>query len=187
MVGKLGDPADLPGMGWQHEGDIVLLVGPFAPSLAGSELEKQRGELARGLPPVDLDAQARAHAAVRALVAGGLVSSIHDVSDGGVAAALAECSIASGLGASVNLGALAEQAGGSGEVALFGEGPGGWVVSVPPEGLDRVRREAGPIGILELGRVAGDRLVAAASAASLALSVSELRDAYETGVADRLR
>jgi len=183
MVGKLGDPADLPAMGWQREGDAILLIGPFAPALAGSELEKQRGELSRGLPAVDLEAQAQAHALVRSLVAERLVSSIHDVADGGLAVALAECSIASGLGARVNLSALSEE----GEVALFGEGPGGWVVSVPPEGADRVVRAATPVGIFELGQVGGDRLVAAASAASLAVSVSELRDAYEAGVADRLR
>jgi phosphoribosylformylglycinamidine synthase len=174
-------------MGWRREGDAILLVGPFAPALAGSELEKQRGGLSSGLPAIDLDQQARAHAAVRSLVAGGLVSSIHDVSDGGLAAALAECSIAGGLGATVDVGELAQRADAGDDVALFGEGPGGWVVSVPPEGVEQVRRAADAVGVVELGRVGGNRLVAAAIAASLDLPVSELRDAYETGVADRLR
>ena len=187
MVGKLGDPTDLPGMGWRREGDAVLLIGPFAPELAGSELEKQRGGLSRELAPVDLDAQARAHAVVRGLVAGGLVDSIHDVSDGGLAVALAECSIASGLGAQVDVSGLAERAGVDDDVALFGEGPGGWVVSVPPQGVDRVHQAAGSVGVLELGQVGRNRLVAAASAASLDLPVSELGDAYEAGIADRLR
>jgi phosphoribosylformylglycinamidine synthase subunit PurL len=180
MVGKLGDPAGLPTMGWRGEGDVILLVGPFAPALAGSELEKQRGGQARGLTPLDLDAQAEAHVAVRSLVADRLLSSIHDVSDGGLATALAECSIASGLGAGVDLGV-------AGEAFLFGEGPGGWVVSVAPKRLPAVRDKAAAIGVKELGRVGGNLLVAAASAASLDLPVSELREAYETGIADRLR
>jgi phosphoribosylformylglycinamidine synthase len=187
MVGKLGDPAGLPGMGWAAEGDAVLLVGPFAPSLAGSELEKQRGGLADGLPEADLALQARALAAVRALVADGLVASIHDISDGGLAAALAECSIASGLGARIDAGELLERSGGDADAALFGEGPGGWVVSVPAEGVARVREAAASAGVLELGEVTGNRVVAAASAASLDVQVSELRNAYELGVADRLR
>jgi phosphoribosylformylglycinamidine synthase II len=187
MVGKLGDPADLPGMGWGPAGDTVLLLGPFAPSLAGSELEKQRGGISTGLPATDLEAQAQALAVVRELVASGDLTSVHDVSDGGLAAALAECSIASGTGVRVDAGELAERIGADGDTALFGEGPGGWVVSVPPAGVARVREAAASVGVLELGEVAGNRLVAAAIAASLDVPVSELRDAFESGVADRLR
>ncbi|MEA2444937.1 MAG: phosphoribosylformylglycinamidine synthase subunit PurL [Thermoleophilales bacterium] len=184
MVGKLADPATVPSMGWRAEGDQILLVGPFAPALAGSELEKQRGGLSRGLPAIDLEAHARALEAVRALVASGAVASIHDISDGGLACALAESSIASGLGARVDAVALGAE---SDDIALFGEGRGGWVVSVPDAGVAEVERVAGEAGVVRLGEVAGNRLVAAATAASLDIPVSELRDAYESGVADRLR
>jgi phosphoribosylformylglycinamidine synthase len=184
MVGKLGDPATVPPMGWRAEGDQILLVGPFAPALAGSELEKQRGGLSRGLPAIDLEAHARALEAVRSLVASGAVASAHDISDGGLACALAECSIASGFGARVDAVALGAE---SDDIALFGEGRGGWVVSVPEAGVAEVERVAGEAGVVRLGEVAGNRLVAAATAASLDIPVSELRDAYESGVADRLR
>jgi phosphoribosylformylglycinamidine synthase II len=184
MVGKLADPAAVPGLGWRAEGDEVLLVGPFAPALEGSEFEKQRGALARSLPAIDLDAQARALAAVRSLAASGAVASIHDVSDGGLACALAECCVASGLGADVDVTALGAE---SDDVALFGEGRGGWVVSASPENVARIEKIAGSVGVTRLGRVRGNRLVAAATAASLDAPVSELRDAHESGVADRLR
>jgi phosphoribosylformylglycinamidine synthase II len=184
MVGKLDDPGAVPSMGWRDEGDQILLVGPFAPALAGSELEKQRGGLSRGLPAVDLDEQARALAAVRALVNSGAVASIHDVSDGGLACALAECCVASGLGARVD---ATEIDANSGDVALFGEGRGGWVVSVPAASVDRVREIAASAGVIHLGEIGGDRLVATATGASLDVPVSELRDAHESGVADRLR
>jgi phosphoribosylformylglycinamidine synthase len=184
MVGKLADPAAVPGLGWRAEGDEVLLVGPFAPALEGSEFEKQRGALARSLPAIDLDAQARALAAVRSLAASGAVASIHDVSDGGLACALAECCVASGLGADVDVTALGAE---SDDVALFGEGRGGWVVSASPENVARIEKIAGSVGVTRLGRVRGNRLVAAATAASLDAPVSDLRDAHESGVADRLR
>ena len=54
MVGELPDAAGVPGLA-PSEGDRLVLVGPFAPSLAGSELAKQRGELDSGLPQVPLD------------------------------------------------------------------------------------------------------------------------------------
>jgi phosphoribosylformylglycinamidine synthase len=186
MVGKLDDPANVPPMGWRAEGDQILLVGPFAPALDGSELEKQRGGLSRGLPEIDLGAQARGLQVVRALAASGLIASIHDVADGGLACALAECCIASrdGLGARVELNAMGAA---SDDAALFGEGPGGWVVSAAPEAVGRVEEIAGSAGVVRLGQVGGDRLIATATAASLEAQVSDLRDAHESGVADRLR
>ena len=45
MVGELPDPARAAGSAFAREGDAIALVGPFAPSLAGSELAKLRGEL----------------------------------------------------------------------------------------------------------------------------------------------
>jgi phosphoribosylformylglycinamidine synthase len=186
MVGKLDDPADVPPMGWRAAGDQILLVGPFAPAIEGSELEKQRGALASGLPEIDLGAQARALQVVRVLASSGGVSSVHDVADGGLACALAECCIASreGLGARIDVSGVGAA---SDDAALFGEGPGGWVVSVPPEAVPRVEEMAGSAGVVRLGEVGGDRLVAAATAASLEVPVSDLRDAHESGVADRLR
>ena len=68
-----------------------------------------------------------------------------------------------------------------------GEGPGGWVVSVSPEAAEALQRELAGKGALALGSVGGNQLVAAASAASLDIPVTELRDAYEAGIANRLR
>ena len=50
MVGELPDPAQVAGSAFAAEGDAIALLGPFAPTLAGSELAKQRGELDAGLP-----------------------------------------------------------------------------------------------------------------------------------------
>ena len=48
MVGELPDPARVAGSAFVREGDAIALLGPFAPTLAGSELAKQRGELDAG-------------------------------------------------------------------------------------------------------------------------------------------
>src|SRR4249919_1829782 len=128
MVGELPDPARVPGLA-PREGDRLLLVGPFAPSLAGSELAKQRGELDKGLPQPLITEVDAALKLVRDVVREGLASAAHDISDGGLASALAEMAIAAGLGLAVDLDPLVELRGGSGETCLFGEGPGGIVLA----------------------------------------------------------
>jgi phosphoribosylformylglycinamidine synthase len=110
---------------------------------------------------------------VREAVRDGLVASAHDVSEGGLAVALAECCIAGGVGAFVKL---------ESEDLLFGEGPGGVVVSGPPEAMDQLAERAAESGFLWLGQVGGDRLVAAVSDASLSIRVERLTTAFESGI-----
>jgi phosphoribosylformylglycinamidine synthase II len=176
MVGWLPDAERVPAAGFVAEGHAIALVGPFAPSSLGSELEKLSGGLATGLPAVDLERQARALDVVREAVREGLVTSAHDVSEGGLAVALAECCIAGGIGARVELR--------SSEM-LFGEGPGGVVVSGPPEAIDRLAETAAESGFLRLGAVGGKLLDAAAPAASLSVPVAQLVTAFESGVPAR--
>ena len=76
----------------------------------------------------DIAAVAAACATVRDAVRAGRLASAHDVSDGGLACALAECAIGAGLGCRVDLQHLRER-GCSPEEALFGEGSGGFLLS----------------------------------------------------------
>jgi phosphoribosylformylglycinamidine synthase len=176
MVGWLPEPADVPGQGFAREGDAIALLGPFSPSPLGSELEKLTGEMAGELPEIDLELHARSLAVVRDAVREGHLSSAHDVSEGGLAVALAECCIAGGLGAEVTL---------EGDLTMFGEGPGGVIVSGPPAALDRLAERVGDGEFAPLGRVAGDRLSVADSAASLAIPVEQLSAAFESGIPAR--
>src|SRR5207342_3570009 len=120
-------------------GDAIALLGPFEPSLAGSELAKLRGELDAGLPQPDVAAVAAACEAVREAVRAGRLSSAHDVSDGGLACAVAECAIVGELGCRVDLQPLRER-GCSPEEALFGEGAGGFLLSGDRAVLLKMRR-----------------------------------------------
>src|SRR6185503_13694922 len=94
------------------------------------------GELGASLPGLPIESVAGAIDAVRDAVAAGHVSAAHDVSDGGVACALAEMAVAGGVGADVDLDELVEARGCSGETALFGEGPGGFLVAGAPAALE---------------------------------------------------
>jgi len=165
MVGKLPDPERVPEVGFVEEGHVVAVVGPFTPSLEGSELEKLRGHLGRSLPPVDLAVQASALAALRAAATQGRLATVHDVSEGGLAVALAECCIEGGLGA--RIGSL------GGQAELFGEGPGAAVVAGPREAI-----EALP-GARIIGEVGGHSLVIDGT---LSVPVAQLEAAYEGAI-----
>jgi len=164
IVGWLPDAARSGRLGFLHEGDAIALVGPFMPTLAGSELSKLRGETPAGpLPPKDMQAVRDAQAKVRSGVRSGALHSAHDVAEGGLAVALAESCLAGGIGATVEL------------PDLFGECPGtGFVVSGPVEAL---------AGFEIIGGVGGDALEVVGQ---LRVGLSELRAARETGLTSLL-
>jgi phosphoribosylformylglycinamidine synthase subunit PurL len=166
MVGRLPDPAAVPRTGFAAPGHAVALVGPFRPALEGSELEKLSGRLADRLPEVDLREQAAALRALREAARSGSLATVHDVADGGLAVALAECCIEGGIGARVSLPS-------HDETALFGEAPGGAVVAGPRDAVDRVPRAQ------VIGEVGGDALDIVGA---LQVPVVELRDAYEGAI-----
>jgi phosphoribosylformylglycinamidine synthase len=173
MVGELPDPARAGRIGFARDGDAIALVGPFAPSLAGSELSRLRGEpLAEELPGCDPGEVRVAQAAIRQAVRSGALSSAHDVAEGGLAVALAECCIAGGRGAAVDLGAADDV-----DAALFAEGPGGFVVSGPAEALRAFGAAARPIGT-----VGGSELEIAVAQARLAIPVERLAAAHAEGL-----
>jgi phosphoribosylformylglycinamidine synthase subunit PurL len=167
MVGRLPDGARAGGIAFARAGDAIALVGPFEPALAGSELAKLRGEAAVGpLPGMDAEAVRLAHAIVRDAVRTGGVLSAHDIAEGGLAVALAECCIAGAVGATVSVPEGLE---------LFGEAPGrGFIVSGAEEDL---------AGFSIIGRVGGAELEIAGQ---LEVAVSALLEAREGGVSQWL-
>jgi phosphoribosylformylglycinamidine synthase II len=172
MVGELPDPAQVAGSAFLKEGDAIALIGPFAPTLAGSELAKQRGQLDAGLPQPDIAAVAAACAIVRDAVRAGKLASAHDVSDGGLACALAESSIGAGLGCRVDVQPLRDR-GCSPEEALFGEGSGGFLVSG-----ERATLEA--LGATPLGEVGGAKVEIAAGDRSIAVGLGGVESAWRS-------
>jgi phosphoribosylformylglycinamidine synthase len=177
MVGRLPDAGAAGLLGFQRAGDQIALVGPFAPSLDASELAKLRGQaLPDGLPPVDIEAVVVALAAVREAVRAGELSSAHDIAEGGLAIALAECCLAGGLGAQVRLGPDLDAA--DLDAALFGECPGGFVVSAPDDALERLAER---VPLRRLGTVGGDALSLATDTAAgrpVEISLDELTRAH---------
>jgi phosphoribosylformylglycinamidine synthase subunit PurL len=184
MVGRMPEAARAGRLGFAVEGDAIAFCGPFQPSLPGSELAKLRGEpLPDGLPEVDVAAVRNAQQVVRNAVRRGELRSAHDVAEGGLAVALAECCLAGGRGAQVDFrGAAGDRL----LEVLFGEASGGFVLSGPRPALAALARE---VQLTFVGVVGGadDALeLSLDDDATLAWPLSELRSARARGLADAI-
>jgi phosphoribosylformylglycinamidine synthase subunit PurL len=172
MVGRLPDARQAGRLGFARNGDAIALAGWNAsPSLAASELAKLRGEpLPDGLAALDLGHERAVLEAVRDAVRAGAVTSCHDVAEGGFLVALAECCLAGGLGATLELGPSTDP-----WSHLFGERPGGFVLSGPREALEALAARV-PLDVF--GTVGGDALEVAIGGEHERWTMAELRDAH---------
>ncbi|HEY6930474.1 MAG TPA: phosphoribosylformylglycinamidine synthase subunit PurL, partial [Thermoanaerobaculia bacterium] len=179
MVGLLEDVAQRVRMPFANAGDVIALLGVTRDELGGSEfLRTVRGRDEGPCPEIDADAERRLVDLLVALAAHKKLASAHDVSDGGLAVALAECAMKGGLGAEITLDSPVRPS-----ALLFGESTGRALVSFPPasEAAIRAACDQKKVPFQIIGRVGGDRLkVALAGNTLIDDSVSALREIWST-------
>ncbi len=161
MVGLI-DPAERVTMQWfKQEGDAIILLGATLDDLGGTEYLQIHHAREQGSPPaLLLETEKALQVCVLQLIREGLVQSAHDCSDGGLAVALAECSLShptAPLGAVVELTPNRLRR----DSLLFGESQSRVVLSVTPAQTERVLTLAQDAGVpaATIGRVGGSRLV----------------------------
>ncbi len=127
VVGLLGDTTPITVSFKIADREVILLGGFGRPDLAqmgGTQYAKQIIKKMWGVPPaLDMEYEKRVQSAIREIVKMGLVESSHDLSDGGLAVALAECTFG-GVGARIDMDYPVEA-----EMLLFHEGPSRILVS----------------------------------------------------------
>lgn len=136
MLGILPDAALRVTVPFKKAGDLIFIVGDWNLALGGSEyLETVHGKVAGALPELDMEAEKRTIDFVLRIIDHGLIASCHDISDGGAAAAIAECALKADdpLGCAVKAPLKARA-----DSVWFGEGGGRFVISVTPERADRL-------------------------------------------------
>ena len=193
-LGLLEDVRASVGIGFQQKGDLIVLLGTPEPSddassLAGSEYMELIHGLVAGQPSLDIEAEAALQRACRRLVEGGVISSAHDCSDGGMAVAIAESCIAGGLGADCGpgtaLGARLAANQSRWDAVLFGEAQSRIIVSIPPDNLDALKQVCAETGVewCQIGAVTGSKLTAGDV---IDLPLSEIEYAWRSGLENRL-
>ena len=130
--------------GWR-DGDVVMLAGAGAVTLNGSEYQAHFGEVGGPAAPLDLEAEAALIAFVWRNAA--RLSLAHDAAEGGLAVALAEAALWSGVGAALRLPDDAPR--------LFGEGGGQVVIACAPDDVASLE----DVPLRRLGIVGGDTIM----------------------------
>ncbi|MCG8459338.1 MAG: phosphoribosylformylglycinamidine synthase subunit PurL [Holophagales bacterium] len=177
MVGLIPDLANLPGPGFASPGDRVILLGEDGDEHGGSAYLRLIHGIEQGRPPdVALAAEERLADLLRFLAYEGMLRTAHDISEGGLAVALAECCFDSGLGARLKV-AL-------GPTALFSESQARAILAVDPGRVETVLAEADTFGVPahEVGEVGGERLRVDCDGGRIDASVEELRSVWSTAL-----
>ncbi len=174
MVGLLEDVSRHAVAAFGAEEETLLLVGETRGHLGQSLYARRHCGLEGGAPPpVDLAAEQKAGALVRAAIAEDELRSCHDLSDGGLLVAFAEMALAAGIG-----GELDPQAAGETpfHAWLFGEDQARYLVATSePERLEQRAAEAG-VPLTRVGRTGGASLTVAGR---FTISLDELKARHE--------
>ncbi len=164
-VGLIEDVSRTATLPFKRPGETILLIGETAGWLGQSlYLREICGCEIGAPPPVDLAAERRNGDFVRGLIASQTVTAVHDISDGGLAVALAEMAMAGAIGASIEISPSLPTPG-----FLFGEDQARYVVTAAPESAAAIRDAAERAGVAceIIGATGGDTLTLGSGTAIL--------------------
>lgn len=156
-VGIVPDVARTVTMDLKRPGDVLYVVGLTRDELAGSHYRAIFGAEADGVSPQPAASPLVLMRALHRAIAAGLVAACHDCSEGGLAVALAEMSLAGRLGATVDLAAMPVTQQLAAEAKLFAESIGRFVVEVAPEHAAEFEAHLSGVAHARVGEVTGAR------------------------------
>mgnify|MGYP002630602853 CR=1 FL=1 len=178
-IGGVGIMADIDKMatiGFKKAGESIVLIGETIGHLGASLYQKQiLGEDAGAPPPVDLLAERKNGDFVRGYIESGTVKTCHDLSDGGLIAALSDMIISGSMGATVDIEGACPLHG-----LLFGEDQARYLIAVDTATAEKIVTDAEAAGVEAniIGICGGDELNV--NEGAIELSVAKLRDAHES-------
>jgi phosphoribosylformylglycinamidine synthase len=176
-VGLLDDLSKSTTLAFKNEGEAILLVGETKGWLGQSSfLTTLLGREEGAPPPVDLALEKQNGDFVRGLIGGGLLTAVHDLSDGGLLVTLAEMAMASGIGAHLHPVPAELPA----PAFWFGEDQARYVVTVKPADLPKVEAAAAKAGVVlrHLGETKGGELTLAGEHPILVSSLHTLHESW---------
>ncbi|WP_242186462.1 phosphoribosylformylglycinamidine synthase subunit PurL [Sphingomonas sp. CARO-RG-8B-R24-01] len=176
-IGLLADWSKSATIAFKGTGDVIVLIGERSGHLGQSLwLREVHGREEGAPPPVDLEAERRNSEFVRAHIATGALTAVHDVSDGGIAVTIAEMALAGNVGAMLHAPLPCGVA-----CALFGEDQGLYVATVADHLLleTLMAADAAGVEIERIGRTIASRLIFELPDDDHVVTLDALRAAHE--------
>jgi phosphoribosylformylglycinamidine synthase II len=161
---------------FKGEGNAVALIGSTRPDMGGSEYYRMTNSYSRNVPDVDITALKASMDVVLGGIERGAIVSCHDISDGGLAVALAEMCIGGDIGAAVDLSKMETQ---RLDVKLFSESNSRWVVEFR-KGKERLLPKDAKVKVTKIGTVGGTMLTIRARRNVVDLEVPKLAEAFDS-------
>ena len=179
-LGYVPDVRHCVSMDLKEAGNLIYLLGTTTEALAGSFLHRVTGAAGGPVPRPDLALAPRLFSALHQAIRAGLVRSCHDLSEGGLAVALAEMAFAGGLGADLPSLANTDL---DDLTALFAESPSRFLLEVRPTQAAALESALAGLPLTQLGSVVEQPRVRIAGRSGewlLWASLDELRQAWQT-------
>jgi len=188
-LGQIDDVRQAVTMDLKQAGSRLFLVGATKEELGGSHYFLVNSLNGGEVPRVDLEQAPKIFAALHQAMKAGLVRSCHDLSEGGLATAVAEMAFAGNLGVHLQLDTLAKQTGLSDAVLLFSESNTRFLIEVADPSDDRIRQLEqifASLPLAPIGEVTGsDRLTVHGSSGDVVIdsALRDLKQAWQTPLA----
>jgi len=181
-IGQVPDVRKCVTMDLKEAGNVLLLVGTTLNALGGSHWAMVRGIEGGTVPQVDLAVGRPIFRAVHQAIIRGMVRSCHDLSEGGLAVALAEMALAGGLGVDASTLRVCSDSGRSHPAwILFSESPTRFLLEVRPDAVAAIRTLFEGLPIAEIGAVTEvPRLIVRDAESTLIdAPLSDLKEAWQ--------
>jgi phosphoribosylformylglycinamidine synthase len=181
-LGQVDDVGKCVTMDFKQSGSLIYLVGETKNELGGSHYLLVNGLAGGQVPTVDVTSARDTFAAIHRAISAGRVRACHDLSEGGLAVALAEMAFAGGLGARIDLGSLRTSGdASSAAVKLFSESNSRFLCEVSLEQRTAFEREFSNVPIAMIGSVTEDSQFTVTDGESAVLSarVVELKESWK--------
>ncbi len=181
MVGLVKSLSHVTTMDFKNTGDFILVIGETKEELGASEyLDQIHGLITGDVPELDLDLEQKTQQFILDIIRQGLVQSAHDISDGGMAIAIAESCITSELGAEVSFDLNLRP-----DALLFGESQTRFMLSASGESADKIIEIAAKQGIeaANIGRVTAHKRLSINNLEKnlINITIEDCAQAFNTG------
>ena len=187
MVGVMDDIEKRVPSFFQNEGDLIFLVGCTKNELGGSHYLMIEHGLKKGIPPrMNLEKEKSLHAFILESADKKFLKSCHDISEGGLAVALAEACIGSRKSLGANVSNIASVTDLRMDSVFFGESQTRVLVSLNPDNKENVMKlaEKYNLSIEQIGKVGGNNLKITNK---ISLSVKELKKVYDESIPNSVK